>query len=244
TTQRLDSIRQSLDDVRAKQVAIDTELQQIDLRIATNRDRLEQLRTRVSARAAFVYTRGGSEPFVPLVIDNRTQLRAGQKYANAANSVDDDAIDDISRLEESLQRDRDQRSGAREDLDRTEASLLEDQSNLEQLRLQEQALIDQWGAVPVLGAPQLNANEIAGWFASTKIRPDLPAGLAIDDLAHLFIDEGQQAGVRGDIAFAQSVVETGSFTEFKGYNFSGIGVCDSCTGGDLFDTPRDGVRAQ
>jgi Mannosyl-glycoprotein endo-beta-N-acetylglucosaminidase len=62
--------------------------------------------------------------------------------------------------------------------------------------------------------------------------------------AELYVEEGALAGVKGDIAFAQSIIETGSFTEFHGFNFSGIGVCDSCTGGYLFGAARDGVRAQ
>ena len=56
--------------------------------------------------------------------------------------------------------------------------------------------------------------------------------------------EGQAEGVRGDLAFAQSIVETASFGVAAGSNYSGIGVCDSCTGGYAFPTPLDGVRAQ
>jgi hypothetical protein len=50
--------------------------------------------------------------------------------------------------------------------------------------------------------------------------------------------------VRGDLAFAQAIVETGGFRVAAGNNYSGIGVCDTCTGGYAFATPLDGVRAQ
>jgi hypothetical protein len=50
--------------------------------------------------------------------------------------------------------------------------------------------------------------------------------------------------VRGDIAFAQSILETGSFGVDPGNNYAGIGTCDSCADGYSFPTPRDGVRAQ
>ena len=57
---------------------------------------------------------------------------------------------------------------------------------------------------------------------------------------------GHNANFVGEtnLAFAQSVVETASFSVAAGNNYSGMGVCDSCTGGYSFPTPLDGVRAQ
>ena len=49
------------------------------------------------------------------------------------------------------------------------------------------------------------------------------------------------------MAFAQSVLETGSFTNddtIRLNNFAGIGHCDSCATGFAFATPDLGVRAQ
>jgi hypothetical protein len=60
----------------------------------------------------------------------------------------------------------------------------------------------------------------------------------------MYIAEGRDENVRGDIAFAQSIIETGSFSVDAGNNYSGIGACDSCTGGLVFASPEDGVRAQ
>jgi len=42
--------------------------------------------------------------------------------------------------------------------------------------------------------------------------------------------------VRGDLAFAQAVLETGSFGHALDNNYSGIGACDSCTSEFLFPT--------
>ena len=50
--------------------------------------------------------------------------------------------------------------------------------------------------------------------------------------------------MRGDVAFAQAIVETGGFSAAPNDNYSGLGWCDSCTRGTVFPTPRDGVRAQ
>ena len=62
--------------------------------------------------------------------------------------------------------------------------------------------------------------------------------------------EGTAEGVRGDIAWAQSILETGNFA-YRGsmvntsdHNYAGIGACDSCSSGFRYDTPQLGVRAQ
>src|SRR5690606_19592708 len=50
-----------------------------------------------------------------------------------------------------------------------------------------------------------------------------------------------------DMAFAQSVLETGSFTNddtIRFNNFAGVGHCDSCPTGFAFASPQLGVRGQ
>ena len=70
------------------------------------------------------------------------------------------------------------------------------------------------------------------------------------DMVPLYIFEGKAEGVRGDIAFAQSCLETGNFT-FSGSavtlsqnNFCGMGVTANGMKGNSFDTPQLGIRAQ
>ena len=103
----------------------------------------------------------------------------------------------------------------------------------------------------VLGPSQMTAPQLADWYRSTRHTAHLSGSTTIDDLAALYIDEGNTAGVRGDLAFAQSVLETGYFAFHSGgqvgaadNNFAGLGACDSCSSGRRFATPRDGVRAQ
>ena len=66
----------------------------------------------------------------------------------------------------------------------------------------------------------------------------------------LYLSEGKAEGVRGDVAFAQSCLETGNFT-FSGSavtlsqnNFCGMGVTANGMKGNSFDTPQLGIRAQ
>ena len=65
----------------------------------------------------------------------------------------------------------------------------------------------------------------------------------------MYLEEGQAEGVRGDIAFVQSIIETGWFS-FGGRvppdanNFSGLGATDGTSSYATFADARTGVRAQ
>lgn len=110
----------------------------------------------------------------------------------------------------------------------------------------------QWGGSPahraadptlsILGPAQLTAAQVASWLTS-------PAGGGLDaalaeELAVAFLEEGAAVGVRGDVAVAQAVLETGGFRFTGANNFAGIGHCDSCPRGFAYPTLREGVRAQ
>ena len=73
---------------------------------------------------------------------------------------------------------------------------------------------------------------------------------SVVDMIPLYLSEGKAEGVRGDIAFAQSCLETGNFG-FSGSavtldqnNFCGMGVTSNGMKGNSFDTPQLGIRAQ
>jgi hypothetical protein len=95
----------------------------------------------------------------------------------------------------------------------------------------------------ILGPVMLNAAQIAGWYRSvahSNITKTTPL-----QLAHLYLDESAAEGVRGDVAFAQAMIETAGFSITSGANnFAGIGACDSCAHGYSFPSVRMGVRAQ
>jgi hypothetical protein len=101
----------------------------------------------------------------------------------------------------------------------------------------------------ILGPSLLTAFQIEGWFASTGAEPNVT--VPMDRLINDYLKAGKFTGVRADIAFAQSVVETGyfSFPTFgqdpRSYNnFAGIGACDSCKRGFRFGSAMGGVIAQ
>jgi hypothetical protein len=102
---------------------------------------------------------------------------------------------------------------------------------------------------PILGPSLLTAQQLADFVRMSGYKPRITVPL--DELAQAYITEGENAGVRGDVAFAQSILETAWFT-FPGggqvlihdNNFAGIGACDSCKHGFSFPTAQIGVRAQ
>ena len=67
---------------------------------------------------------------------------------------------------------------------------------------------------PVMGANLLSADQLTRWYNHKRNGvPRVPSvNNDIRTLAQIFIDEGRMEGVRGDLAFVQSIVETGWFS--------------------------------
>ncbi len=100
-------------------------------------------------------------------------------------------------------------------------------------------------ATPIMGRSVLVADQLAAWYESTG-RTHRLDGLGVAELARLFVEEGAKEGVRGDVAFAQTIFETG-FLRFSEtvppeyHNYAGIGAPSSTA---RFPDARTGVRAQ
>ena len=81
-----------------------------------------------------------------------------------------------------------------------------------------------------------------------KVNPSI--NKSVLDMVPLYLAEGEAEGVRGDIAFAQSCLETGNFgfsgsvVTLEQNNFCGMGVTSNGMKGNSFDTSRLGIRAQ
>lgn len=106
------------------------------------------------------------------------------------------------------------------------------------------AVTDRW-QLPIVGESVLTAEELIAWFEHVGGRSR--AGAPVADLARWYVEEGAAEGLRGDVAFAQAVLETGGFTNddtVRFNNYAGIGHCDSCPTGWHFPSPQEGVRAQ
>ena len=102
-----------------------------------------------------------------------------------------------------------------------------------------------------MGPSRVGAAGIVAWFNTRTPRPpgSYAASVPLETLAQIFIEEGDAEGVTGDVAFVQSIVETGWF-RFSGSipasfnNFAGIGATDTNPNPAQFPDARTGVRAQ
>lgn len=98
----------------------------------------------------------------------------------------------------------------------------------------------------IAGSAQATVQQMQTYIK--KVNPNVPQSVL--DMIPYYLSEGKAEGIRGDIAFAQSCLETGNFT-FKDSavklgqnNFCGLGVLDNGMLGASFSTPQLGIRAQ
>lgn len=98
----------------------------------------------------------------------------------------------------------------------------------------------------IMGEPMADAEQMRSYI----LQKNPNVAQSVIDMIPLYISEGEAEGVRGDIAFAQSCLETGNFA-FAGSavtldqnNFCGMGVTSRGKKGCSFDTPQLGIRAQ
>lgn len=98
----------------------------------------------------------------------------------------------------------------------------------------------------IMGKSQASIEQMRAYIK--KVNPQVPD--SVIKMIPLYITEGAAEYIRGDVAFAQSCLETGNFT-FAGSavtldqnNFCGMGVTKTGTKGNSFKTPAEGIRAQ
>lgn len=102
-------------------------------------------------------------------------------------------------------------------------------------------LPDTSGYTKIEGAAVATVEQMRAYIAG--INPNAP------DLAEIYMEEGKKEGIRADVAFAQSCLETGNW-KFGGdvkpeqNNYCGMGAVGSGVAGNCFETPRLGIRAQ
>lgn len=110
----------------------------------------------------------------------------------------------------------------------------------------------------VMGPPSVPASSLAGWYFTRRAASWVyRATVSLDELTEAFVDEGRAEGVRGDIGFCQSCIETGWFSwpypashpspiTPEMHNYAGIGATDDVGNRRpaRFPNVQTGVRAQ
>ena len=102
------------------------------------------------------------------------------------------------------------------------------------------------GYTSITGSATATVGQLRAYIKAKN--PAVPKSVL--DMASMYLTEGAAEGIRGDVAFAQSCLETGNFA-FAGFavtldqnNFCGMGVTANGMKGNSFDTPQLGIRAQ
>lgn len=102
------------------------------------------------------------------------------------------------------------------------------------------------GYTTIAGTATATVGQLRAYIKAKN--PNVPKSVL--DMASLYLSEGAAEGIRGDVVFAQSCLETGNFG-FAGSavtldqnNFCGMGVTANGMKGNSFDTPQLGIRAQ
>jgi Mannosyl-glycoprotein endo-beta-N-acetylglucosaminidase len=243
TATRLDQVAAQVAEVQVRLQQSQAALADVTARANATQAQIDQLKAELGGRAALVYEQQGSQGAV-LRVQHVVDIGAADAYTNAAATQSNDQLDQLSAAEAALQQERAQRAAEEQSIADDELKLQSEQASLQAVRARDQNILGKLGGVPIMGDARLTADQLAAWFHSTGQVAHLAGGMSIEDLTKLYIQEGGDEHVAGDLAFAQAIIETGSFGHALDSNFAGIGACDSCTSEIAFPSPRDGVRAQ
>ncbi len=102
------------------------------------------------------------------------------------------------------------------------------------------------GHTSIMGEAVATSQQMQDYIRA--VNPSVPQSVL--DMIPLYFSEGKAEGVRGDVAFAQSCLETGNFSfcdtavTLDQNNFCGMGVVQRGMKGNSFPTPQIGIRAQ
>lgn len=100
----------------------------------------------------------------------------------------------------------------------------------------------------IVGKSQATVEQMRAYIKSKNVN----VAQSVVDMIPLYISEGNIEGIAGDIAFAQSCIETGNFkfpketcaVTLDQNNFCMMGVISTFDKGNSFETPQIGIRAQ
>jgi len=255
---KLEATRQRRAEVEARVAEVEAEVARLEAEIPKLKAQVAHLRSILRERAAALYSAGGpAAVYGPIAAEPSLKAERRRILADAAARRDDQVMDELEATAKQL-------ADAQAQLETEQSALASEQAQLADLEAQltaQQAELDRRVAAanaaleraqiigalrargePIQGPTVLTGEQMAGWIRAKGYNPRIQT--SIDELARIYVEEGNAEGVRGDFAFAQSVIETGGFGSSPDNNYAGLGWCDSCADGTNFPTPRDGVRAQ
>lgn len=101
----------------------------------------------------------------------------------------------------------------------------------------------------IIGKSKCTAQQMSQYLSSVNKNPKFSTNISTLDFCKLFIDICAKEDVRGDVAFAQSCLETGNFAyggdvKYTQNNFSGLGATGNGVCGCIFSSIEEGILAQ
>ena len=239
----------------------------LETKVRKTQHKLDVAHADLQAAAVEAYMNAGNsrlEEAIAAITSASSALEASRTMQLIGSSTDQQnaLVNEFVALQKKLGAERDQVTQQRDDADKQLANarntVVADQRGIAHARVRLTSsvvgmLAFQKAATsassPILGPSALTAKQLADFVIASGHKPRIT--VPIQQLAQDYITEGNNAGVRGDVAFAQSILETYWFT-FPGggqlagndNNFAGIGACDSCKHGFSFPDADTGVRAQ
>src|SRR5207245_1811221 len=152
-----------------------------------------------------------SSPQTLLDIPRVQDISSGKQYAQSATNSDANKIADLTRSADALDARLHDLQKTRDDQQQLVDTMQRAKAALEAENNRQKKLLDTAGTITVMGDSVLTGEQIAAWFKARGAHYQLSGDTTIAQLADLFVEEGKAEHVRGDIAFAQSILETGSF---------------------------------
>lgn len=133
-----------------------------------------------------------------------------------------------------------------------EQALTEEQVHLQEIKAIEAAILP--GQYPIMGESSIEVREMVDYFKANEENyptDELGAGGApdIETFCQIYYEEAVKEGVRPEVAFAQTMKETG-WLQYGGdasisqYNFAGLGTTGGGVAGNSYADVRTGIRAQ
>lgn len=242
--QMLTQLNAQVEQATQKLATLATEIATIQQKLDATRAEAERMRDIIRARAAYIYRHADTPSTAVADIEHVQDINAGKKYAESATQTDTGKVDGLQKLSNQLDAQREQLEQARAAQQGEKDRLQNAKDALEALTAHQKKLLDEAGAIPVMGDAELTPDEVTAWFVARNVKYRLSGGISIGDLVKMYFDEGKAEHVRPELAFAQSIIETGSFGNALDNNYAGIGACDSCNGEPAFPSPQEGVRGQ
>jgi hypothetical protein len=262
---RHDQLANQLVEVRAREESARARTDALSLASIAAARKAEASKARLQELAVAAYRQGGSSPGLSALLDAkdvgeyayRSELvrRVGHRQRTVIDAAKRDAVA-AKAAADAARQERDSLARRLADLQRAVPAAEQTARDADAATTDARRWLSVWQGIsggaagtPILGRPALTADELVRWYDASGRHARVTVPFA--DLASYYVDEGAAEGVRGDIAFAQSILETGGFSfPDRGMvrptdnNFAGIGACDSCRTGHHFPDARTGVRAQ